>query len=48
MKTFVLIWLILLVICALEAYFTVPCDKELDKEIIKRKKRIDNEHKSTS
>lgn len=37
------LWLIIIVICIIEAHFTVPYDKEFEE--LKKKK---NEHKSTS
>ena len=45
-KIFIAIWFGLIIICMLEAYFTVPYDKEFDEYKLKRDKK--NEHKSTS
>ena len=44
LTTFGLTWLIIMLIGVLEAYFTVPYDREFKEELKKRK----NEHKSTS
>ena len=45
-KIFILSWLILIIICILEAYFTVPYDKDFDEYKLKRDKK--DEHKGTS
>jgi len=35
-KTFIIIWLLIIAVCALEAYFSVPYDTEFEKEYKKR------------
>ena len=45
-KIFLLIWLVIIAICILEVYFSVPYDKDFNEYKLKKEKRHGNKRNS--